>query len=95
MGPGGEVDYPSAILDTGATHSIIPADDAERIGLFALGEEDILTASGRVVMAYTMVGIWVDGCNSGTYKVLLGPPGDEFSVGFDVISACQLLKLEE
>lgn len=90
-GPLGQVHYPAAILDTGATHSIIPADDAERLGLQVLGQEDIITAAGTVPMSYTMADLMVGECGVGSYLLLIGPPGDDFSVGFDVISACQLL----
>jgi predicted aspartyl protease len=91
-GPLGEVHYPSAILDTGATHSIIPADDAERIGLAVIGDKEIVTAVGLASMNYVMGELVVGECEAGSFVMLVGPPGDDFSVGFDVISACELLQ---
>ncbi len=91
-GPQGEQHFPAAILDTGATHSIVPADVAERLGLVPMEEMEIATAAGVVPMQLSMAVFVVGECEVGAYQVIIGPPGDELSVGFDVIQACGLLR---
>jgi predicted aspartyl protease len=89
----GSDDYAGiGLIDTGASHSLIPADTAERLGLPVVGHRDVQTANGYAQMPLVFAEIQVGEHEYIGANLLVTPTGDLVAVGKDLVTRLGLLE---
>jgi predicted aspartyl protease len=92
-GVGGAEDYSSnALIDTGASHTLIPRNVAEALNLPTVGHRDVQTANGYAEMPVVVAMVAVGEGDPVTCQMLVVDTDGLIAVGVDLVRQLGLLQ---